>query len=592
MSDPLTVKNPFESIAGRNRCVSNPSPFPGTTWADDDDAKTPTAPAHASATTLRIDRIFASCPALLARQANILIIIGRISPRKRELDNLQASLKPAPRYLPALSLLLAVALVATFASIARAAGIEGQWKQGGLREEYTVQQWLPGCGRAPATGTLGGGELITVKEEGDELSFVGGRRVFRTNQCYDEMPTLVRQTHSREGSGRIWRTRCATPPADPRNAVMNTLVNVTSDTHIDLVETGRYEITLKEGRCTADVKRTRSFDLVPTAPVAASVAPVKPPPEVPKPVEPPANVCASPGEPARLEVRPSKKIVKAGETFPFQASVRDGKGCAIGTPTTWAVSAGGEASGVTVDGSGKVTVRSDAPEGSVDVVVTAAGKSAHVTVEVSSAAHYEALLAQSGDNDEPAVAVIATGSLGGDAARAEGDARRRRNNFIAVMSVFGGALLVVALIGLRRSRRAAAIVRDAEERHAQRLAEAEERRREKVAKHAAAQRAHEESVERATRMAAAQAAEASATQGMGCPACQREYPPGSTFCPTDGNRLVPLAGQEELAAGGLGAAAGALPPALKRKICPTCGDRFDGAATFCGKDGTALVLLN
>ena len=30
----------------------------------------------------------------------------------------------------------------------------------------------------------------------------------------------------------------------------------------------------------------------------------------------------------------------------------------------------------------------------------------------------------------------------------------------------------------------------------------------------------------------------------------------------------------------------------KGKICPTCGGRFDGAATFCGKDGTALVLLN
>jgi hypothetical protein len=30
----------------------------------------------------------------------------------------------------------------------------------------------------------------------------------------------------------------------------------------------------------------------------------------------------------------------------------------------------------------------------------------------------------------------------------------------------------------------------------------------------------------------------------------------------------------------------------KGKICPTCGGRFDGAAAFCGKDGTALVLIN
>ncbi len=378
------------------------------------------------------------------------------------------------------------------------------------------------------------------------------------------MPTLVRQTHSREGSGRIWRTRCATPPADPRNAVMNTLVSATSDTHIDLVKTGRYEITLKEGRCTADVKRSRSFDLVPTAAVATTTQPPPTKPQVVRPPEPPANVCATPGEAARLEVRPSKKIVKAGESFGFVAVVRDSKGCATGTPSTWTVASGPAAAEnkVTVDPTGKVTVASDAPEGSVDVVVTAAGKSAHVTVEVSSAAHYDALLAQLGDNDEPAVAVIATGSLGGDSARAEGDARRRRNVFIAIVSVIGGALLVVALIGLRRSRRAAAIVREAEERHAQQLAEAEERRREKVAKHAAAQRAHEESVDRATRAAAAHAAETSATAApeVGFPA---------------------VAGAPSFG-----------PPASKGKICPTCGGRFDGAATFCGKDGTALVLLN
>jgi hypothetical protein len=28
------------------------------------------------------------------------------------------------------------------------------------------------------------------------------------------------------------------------------------------------------------------------------------------------------------------------------------------------------------------------------------------------------------------------------------------------------------------------------------------------------------------------------------------------------------------------------------KICPTCGDRFDGQTDYCGKDGTQLVLLN
>jgi hypothetical protein len=55
-------------------------------------------------------------------------------------------------------------------------------------------------------------------------------------------------------------------------------------------------------------------------------------------------------------------------------------------------------------------------------------------------------------------------------------------------------------------------------------------------------------------------------------------------CPTDGDALVP-------AAVAIGPAQPPVVPA-RGKICPTCGDRFDGVARFCGKDGTQLVLLN
>jgi len=37
---------------------------------------------------------------------------------------------------------------------------------------------------------------------------------------------------------------------------------------------------------------------------------------------------------------------------------------------------------------------------------------------------------------------------------------------------------------------------------------------------------------------------------------------------------------------------GSRPTPGRGKICPTCGERFDGAADYCGKDGTQLVLLN
>jgi hypothetical protein len=56
-------------------------------------------------------------------------------------------------------------------------------------------------------------------------------------------------------------------------------------------------------------------------------------------------------------------------------------------------------------------------------------------------------------------------------------------------------------------------------------------------------------------------------------------------CPHDGEELVPY----PLYASRMPSQ----PPLTARgKICPTCGDRFEGNAAFCGKDGTALVLLN
>ena len=101
---------------------------------------------------------------------------------------------------------------AGWSDTARAEGsLEGKWRQGPLREDFTVQQWLSGCGPAPASGSTGGGETVEIRAEGDELAFLGGGRVFRTNQCYDQLPNLTRDAHSRAASGRSWSTRCVTP---------------------------------------------------------------------------------------------------------------------------------------------------------------------------------------------------------------------------------------------------------------------------------------------------------------------------------------------------------------------------------------------
>jgi len=54
-------------------------------------------------------------------------------------------------------------------------------------------------------------------------------------------------------------------------------------------------------------------------------------------------------------------------------------------------------------------------------------------------------------------------------------------------------------------------------------------------------------------------------------------------CPEHGEELVPAA---------VAAASAAQSQAPRGKICPSCGARFDGGSTFCGKDGSTLVLLN
>ncbi len=447
--------------------------------------------------------------------------------------------------------------------------LDGRWQQSPLREDYTVQQWLPnGCGPTPQTGSTGGGEIVAIRLEGDELAFVGGGRVYRSNQCYDQMPTLTRETHSRDANGKTWRTRCTTPPNDPRKAILNTLVVAQTDTHIDMIETGRYEIVLETGRCVADVKRTRTYNLVAADKPAVSAAPAPAPaPEpTPKP-EPKPAVCESPGEPTRLEVRPSKKLLRTGETFPFRGLVLDDKGCATRTPMTWKIQAG-TPSGVTVDSKGLVTIGSGAPEGTVELVVAAAGKETRVSVEVTSPAHYDDLLASSGLNasgetDAAAVVTIASSSLGAGAGTVEDRSKSRRWVFVGII---GGVLVVLGVLALvlrGRSRRAAAIVRAATERHETEVAEVLERRRIREEQHALQKRAHEESV------AAAAAARAKP-------------------------RVQPASPAPQVGAGGspIAAPGAAALPTKRGKICPTCGDRFDGAADFCGKDGTQLVLLN
>ncbi|HEX4448932.1 MAG TPA: hypothetical protein VH044_19460 [Polyangiaceae bacterium] len=529
---------------------------------------------------------------------------------------------------------------------------DGPWNMTAITETFTVQQWSNACGPAPVTGTAQPSAIVRVRTDGAELAIEGGRRTLRTDGCLDGMPTLASEAHSTDG--RAWRTRCSTPPSDPRRATINTAYFLTSNDTIQISETGRYELTINSARCIADVKRDASLKKFVTLPAAA--ASFGGPTPLPTPLPGPGDIagqagpgvhgpirldtagpghpdCSAPGPAARLEVRPSRKLLRFGDTFAFHAVVIDAAGCVTATPIQWTLGSlklkDGQphTSAPTIDGAGKLSVPADCADATFDVTATAAGRSARSSVEVTSPATFEALLAQSGlgpsgEQDEPAVAVLATGSIGATDVRAEDGAHQRRTVFLIVVGALAVSLGIVAVFGATRSRKARAVEQAAESRHAERMRDYERQKRDREAAHAAQMNAHLTSVANAQQAAAAAAAKGADTGPMFCPSCRREFSGGGPFCPHDSNRLVAVAGHQELMTGPSGGicptcrrgfnpgikvcphdgeelvppgmiTAAVNPPAPARgKICPTCGGRFDGTAAFCGKDGTQLVLLN
>jgi len=98
-----------------------------------------------------------------------------------------------------------------------------------------------------------------------------------------------------------------------------------------------------------------------------------------------------------------------------------------------------------------------------------------------------------------------------------------------------------------------------------------------------------------------------AAPGMTCPSCRRSFDAMKRFCPFDGDELTALAltvgaragagaaGAAGVATfGGAGAlgAIGAMGIGAMGKICPHCSRRYESDATFCGRDGAALVSVN
>lgn len=415
------------------------------------------------------------------------------------------------RHLASLAGLLAVLTVLPERATAEPVTLAGRWSASAMRSAWNIGDWGEACGPKPGSEGSPSG-VVQIAQAGNELSFSGPGHPFSTAQCWEQFPGLGRVSHS--ASARSWRNVCKTPPTDARQATVITTLTATDDT-IDFDETGQYQFVIKGQNCTASARRTRVFRLVEragTTPTPASASPSVLPP-TPSAIaksaapekKPPSERCKERGAPARIEVRPARKLMRPGETYTFDTLVLDGAGCRLYVTPRWAFAKEGVKANLL--GPGKVQVLDSAPEGELSLTATVASKSVEVVVEVASKERYEALLQTgafnaSGESAEAAVAAVARGSIGAQETSVQPDSSNRRMRYIAVI---GGAALAVGVVGLLLIGR-----------------------RRRVASPARAETA-----------SSAPPPVRPSTRKI-CPVCGTQYEGDSQFCGQDGAQLLPV----------------------------------------------------
>jgi hypothetical protein len=440
--------------------------------------------------------------------------------------------------------------------------LSGSWSATSMSETWSTSQWGDACGPKPAAGGAPGG-TATVTQTGGELSFSGPGRPYSTTQCWEQLPGMKRTSHS--GGQRGWSSTCASPSGDGRRATVVTNTSAT-DTTIVFSETGSYEFSINGSICKASVSRSRSYKLLQRAgeEPAKSAEPPPPPPPAPTETAKPDPVpryegdCDPSKAPARFEVRPTRKLLRPGESFTVAAVVTDKLGCRLALQPELSAEANDTGKKLSFD---RLTINAaaDAPAGTANVLATLGGKSVTLVVEIALPEQYDELLAarglnKSGEDEKAAVAEIAV-AFGGSQTEAQDTSKDRRITFLAVAGGVAALLAFAGLVLVRRGKRA----------H-----EREEQAR--------------ESMVPSNVMFFEQK-----TQAMECPKCGRLFAVGEGFCAADGSALVPSQSAPPVAPV-------APAPASKRKepdkICPNCGDRFGPQDAFCGKDGTVLVPIN
>jgi hypothetical protein len=486
--------------------------------------------------------------------------------------------------------LAALVCVALFAMDARAAAqptLDGTWSASPLTVKWVIGDWGPACGPQPSGGGEGAASII-IHETAGELVLTGGGRVYSTTQCWEQYPGIQRSGHA--ASSRSWKTTCKTPAGDARQATVSTTLTAT-DSAISFYEAGQYQFVIQSQNCTASVGRYRTYSLVqraatpgpiPPSPSGSSTAPsasasAAKPATSPSPAQKAENRCKTPGPAARLEVRPARKLIKAGEDFEFRAIVSDAQGCAVFSKPTWAIETG--AGQGEVSPTGVVKVKPDATEGEMRLTASVGGRSASVVVEIASLVRYDALLKSgafnaAGEVDEAASVAIASQSIGSAKAVAQDLATDRKHIFVALVGVVAAALAVFGFLLFRRSRKAQAAAQPAAATS-------------NVPSHSPAG----PMINKPAGLGSTQMISPDFEQAG--PNTAAAGPPREGF----GGMTVIVPGPEQGPPVGGMTIAAAPPEATAarqraRTLCPMCGMEYGPESKFCGKDGATLVPLN
>ncbi|MFK7985385.1 MAG: hypothetical protein AB8I08_05095 [Sandaracinaceae bacterium] len=420
---------------------------------------------------------------------------------------------------------------------------EGQWREGPMRIQVAVESWGGDCGPRPTSTSTQGGGAFRIAQSGDQLTFQL-RRQRSTRSCWSENRAVRRVSSSYQAG--TWRIVCRTPAADSRGETGTYTIQAIGDDRLQFRDVSRYDWQLNTSRCQATITTSQSFSRIGGASSTS-----------PSPTPEPATPRCTPGEAARVVLRPSTAEVPLGGEQCFTARVVDAEGCTVRQRARVRLAEGdGQLEGL--------CYQATQTAGRARIVATAGALTDTSQVTVRSM-DLSDLLARRAE----------TGSVGSGTPEA-GDAESQTAAQVSAVPIeegFGlfwplvalGAALALVLLAVLLLRRKSTIP----------VAAA---RTGEPAKEADPNPTDAPPPEAADAPAAIAPADEPSGEDHICPTCRRGYPASASTCPHDDTPLVAysvfLEGQEA-----------SEPP----RVCPTCGEKYPATVTFCGKDGATLV---